>query len=340
MGRQTKLFVGVGAGVLEVTGEEGGWTVQDSNLKGSGGVRGLVIDARDPDRMYAATMRAGVQRSRDGGRTWHPANEGILYLEGYSICQQPDTGDLYVGTQPASVFKSTDGGDSWTDCPQFRTMEETLFWTFPQPPHIAHVRDIQVSTADPNLVYGAVEEGWIVRSQDGGRSWVTLKQGVEFDSHAVTLMPDDANLVLATSGRGVYRSENGGQTFERSDEGIRGAFGGGYMSPAKVHPKRPNTLFAAAAEVPPPWWRTRQQGANSHFFRSDDKGRTWRQLPQDEDVITGGPRAVAIDPDDPDRIFFGFMNGSIWMTEDGGESVHKVLEGLDGPVCAIQFAST
>ncbi|HEX6511632.1 MAG TPA: hypothetical protein VF157_04990, partial [Chloroflexota bacterium] len=289
-GKHTRLLVGVGAGLIEVSGAGDDWNVRPIGLQGAGGIRGLVIDAKDPDHMYTATMRAGVQRTCDGGRTWAGANEGVLYLEGYSICQQPQTGDLYFGTQPASVFKSTDGGDSWTDCRKLREMDETLFWTFPNPPHIAHVRDLQVSISDPNLVYGAVEEGWVVHSHDGGNSWVTLKQGVEFDSHAVTLMPDDPNLVLATSGRGVYRSENGGQTFERSDEGIKGAFGGGYMSPAKVHPERPNTLFAAAAEVPPPWWRTRKEGAHSHFFRSDDKGRSWRQLAHGDEVITGGPR--------------------------------------------------
>jgi photosystem II stability/assembly factor-like uncharacterized protein len=336
-GKQTKLFVGVGAGLLEVTGN-GSWDVKQVGLAGTGGVRGLVIDAKDPDRMYAATMRAGVQRSRDGGRTWEGANNGVLYLEGYSICQQPNTGELYLGTQPASVFKSTDGGDSWTDCRTLRDMEDTLFWTFPNPPHIAHVRDIQVSQANPSLVYGAVEEGWVVHSPDGGKSWITCKQGVEFDSHAITLMPDDVKLVLATSGRGVYRSENGGQTFERSDEGITGPRGSGYMSPAKVHPKRPKTLFASAAEMPPPWWRTRAEGANTKFFRSDDQGRSWRQLDHGGAVITGGPRAVAIDPDNPDRVFFGLMNGGIWMTDNGGETVTKVLEGLHGPVCAIEYA--
>jgi len=336
-GKQTKLFLGVGSGLLEVTGN-GSWNVRPMGLMGTGGIRGLVIDAKDPDRMYAATLRAGVQRSRDGGRTWEDANEGVLYLEGYSICQQPQTAELYLGTQPASVFKSSDGGDSWTDCSKLRDMEETLFWTFPQAPHIAHVRDIQVSAVDPKLVYGAVEEGWVVHSNDGGDSWVTLKQGVEFDSHAVTLMPDDVNVVLATSGFGVYRSEDGGRTFDRSDEGIKGQLGGGYMSPAVVHPKRPNTLYAAAAEVPPPWWRTRKPGANSHFFRSDDQGRSWQQLQHGDEVITGGPRAIAIDPEDPDRVFFGLMNGGLWMTEDGGKSVNKVLEGLEGPVGAIQFA--
>jgi photosystem II stability/assembly factor-like uncharacterized protein len=338
MTERNKLFVGAGEGLLEVSRNNGQWEAQPTGLKGAGTVRGLVIDARDPDRMYAATLLRGVQRSLDGGRTWHAANEGILYLQGYSICQQPRTGELYFGTEPASVFKSSDGGDSWTDCSTLRNMEETLFWKFPNPPHIAHVKDVQVSGADPELVYGAVEEGWVVRSSDGGRHWTTLKQGVDFDAHGVTLMPDAADVVLATTGHGVYRSENGGQTFERSDEGIKGALGGGYMSPAKLHPDQPNRLFAGAAEVPPPWWRTRKEGANSRFYRSDDKGRTWSVLAHGDDVIAAGPRAVGIDPDDPDRVFFGLSDGAVWLTEDGGRSVNKIFPRLAGPVWAIEFA--
>jgi len=109
------------------------------------------------------------------------------------------------------------------------------------------------------------------------------------------------------------------------------------MSPAKVHPKRPATMFAGAAEAPPPWWRTRKEGANTHFFRSDDQGRSWTSLSHGGEVITGGPRSVAIDPGDPDRVFFGLADGCIWSTEDGGKSVSKVLEGLEGPVWTIQF---
>ncbi|MBV9119648.1 MAG: hypothetical protein JOZ39_02990 [Chloroflexi bacterium] len=333
-GKETRLLVGVGAGLFEITGN-GSWNARPIGLMGTGGIRGLVVDSKDPARMYAATGQAGVQRSRDGGRTWEEANEGILYLEGYSICQQPTTGDIYFGTQPASVFKSSDGGDTWTDCTKLRDMPETLFWTFPRAPHIAHVKDIQVSSVDPNLVYGAIEEGWLIHSWDGGENWVTLKQGVEFDSHAVTLLPDDIDTVLATSGIGVYRSEDRGKTFARSDEGIHGHLGGGYMSPAVVHEKRPKTLFAGAAEVPPPWWMTRKEGANSHFFRSDDQGRKWSQLDHGGEIITGGPRGIAIDPENPERVFFGTMNGTLWMTEDG-EKVTKVMEGLKGPVGAIR----
>jgi photosystem II stability/assembly factor-like uncharacterized protein len=334
----TRLYIGVGAGLFEARGN-GSWEARPLGLMGKGGIRGLVVDAKDPSRLYAACGAAGVWRSLDGGRTWQEANEGVTYLEGYSLTQQPQTGELYYGSQPAAVFKSTDGGESWSHCEHLHSLPETLFWTFPQPPHIAHVKDIQVSPLDPKLLYGAVEEGWIIHSADGGQTWETLKQGVEFDSHAVTLMPDDVNLVITTSGNGIYRSENGGKTFERSDEGITGQFlPGGYMSPVAVHPKRPEVMFVGAAEVPPPWWFTRKQGANAHFYRSDDRGRSWKPIDHGDEVIRGGPRGITVDPEDPDRVFFGTMDGTVWVTEDGGRSARKILAELKGPVGAIRVA--
>jgi len=167
--------------------------------------------------------------------------------------------------EPASVFKSSDGGETSTDCRQVRNLPETQFWTFPRPPHLAHVKDIAVRQEDHKVIFGAIEEGWVIRSTDGGETWETLKQGVEFDAHFVTVMPDDPNVVVVTSGTGVYRSENGGETFVKSDRGIRGALAS-YMSPAAVHPSRPRTLFAGAADAPPPFWRARAEGANAGFL--------------------------------------------------------------------------
>ena len=81
------------------------------------------------------------------------------------------------------------------------------------------MRGIGLSASDPEIVFGAVEEGWLVRSNDGGDSWVNIKDGTEFDSHTVTVLPDGETVVSA-SGHGLYRSADGGETFAQSDAGI------------------------------------------------------------------------------------------------------------------------
>src|SRR5262245_57722340 len=249
MGKYARLLVGTVAGLFEARSTGSNWDVQPTSLMGKGAVRGLVADTNNPETLYAATAKAGFQRSDDCGSTWRELNDGIIYKDGFSLVQYPTTGDLYFGSQPASVFKSSDRGESWTECERLKAMPETNFWTFPHPPHMAHMKDLKVAR-DPNCIYGAIEEGWVVRSLDGGATWETLKQGMEFDAHYITLMADQPWTIVATSGTGVYRSENGGDTFHRSDDGIGD---NGYMSAAVHSDARPETLFAAAAELPPPF---------------------------------------------------------------------------------------
>jgi photosystem II stability/assembly factor-like uncharacterized protein len=336
------LYVGTNVGLFRATPGEGDqYSLEPCGLQGQV-VVAVLVDSADSQRLYAGTRDDGVYLSEDGGRTWRESSKGMVYREVWSMAQHPTTGELYVGTQPPAVFKSTDRGVSWTNCRSFQDMEESLFWTFPRAPHIAHVKYLHVVPEDPQKVFGAVEEGWIVRSLDGGTSWETVKQGVAFDSHAVTTVPGQPEVVIATSGAGVYRSENLGECFVRSDAGIDAGFtGGGYMSPPVVHPDRPNVFFAAGAEVPPPFWFTRDQGAKAYFYRSDDQGRTWHKLLGSgvpADGLRPAPRSCVIDPRDPDTVLFGLTDGSVLETRDGGDSFHQVASGLPGWISGLCVA--
>src|SRR5215510_939429 len=78
MGTRSGLLVGTVAGLFEAHSSGASWAAQATSLTSKGAVRGLVVDARDPEVLYAATSKAGFQRSEDGGRTWcelQPAND-------------------------------------------------------------------------------------------------------------------------------------------------------------------------------------------------------------------------------------------------------------------------
>jgi photosystem II stability/assembly factor-like uncharacterized protein len=174
------------------------------------------------------------------------------------------------------------------------------------------------------IILGAVEEGWVIRSQDGGKTWQNIKEGVEFDAHSVAVMPDNPTVVIATSGKGVYRSVNGGESFVNSSDGLDCR----YMAQLVVHPARPQVLFTAAAAVPPPFWR-RPEGAASAFYRSENQGDSWERLSGGlPSHFKAAPRTVAGDPEQPSSFFVGMTDGTVWLTKDDGDSFHQILGGL------------
>jgi hypothetical protein len=87
-------------------------------------------------------------------------------------------------------------------------------------------------------------------------------------------------------------------------------------------------LFTAGASVPPPFWR-RPEGAASGFYRSETQGRAWERLSGGlPGHIHPAPRATAGDPEDPNTFLVGLTDGSVWLSEDSGDSFRPIIEGL------------
>ncbi len=324
------LFLATGNGVFLAEGNGGGYGVRPIGLEGRGAVRRILADPSDPARLWAATERAGVWRTDDRGKSWAEKNEGLVYKHTLSLALHPATSELYAGTEPACIFRSTDGGDSWVELESLRRLRTRADWTFPGPPFVAHVRGIGLSPSDPGVIFGAVEEGWLVRSTDGGESWVNIKEGTEFDSHTVTILPDASETVVSASGKGLYRSADGGETFVDANEGIAHP----YLIDVAVHPDRPSVLFTAGAEVPPPGWG-RPEGAGAGFYRSEDGAVSWARLTGGlPERIAPAPRSIAVDPALPGTVFIGLNDGEIWSSADGGEEFSRIASGLP-PVLGI-----
>jgi len=298
--------------------------VRPLGLEGHGRVWSVVVDHRVPSRLYAGTTRGGVFRSDDAGHTWQKKSEGLFYHEVSSLVQHPKTGELYAGTRPASIFKSSDYGESWSNLDGLHTLKEMDRWTFPNPPYFPHVKAIGLAGANPKLILGAIEEGWLVRSTDGGVTWTNLQDGPEFDSHTVYAMPDDEKILVSTSGKGVYRSVDGGDHFVPANDGLNSR----YLAHLAFHPDAPQTLFTAGAEVPPPHWR-RPEGCRSQIYRSENQGRSWQALkgglPND---MRAAPRVVAGDRYAPGWVLVGMQDGDLWLSQDFGESFRRVATSL------------
>jgi photosystem II stability/assembly factor-like uncharacterized protein len=240
-----------------------------------------------------------------------------------------------VGTSPAEVYLSRDRGDTWQRCEALGRLPSTKGWTGPVPPHISRMKGFALDPEDPNPIYGAIEEGWAVRSSDGGVTWEQIATGLDHDGHWIVLIQGEPDTVVASTGAGMFRSEDAGAHWTESNTGMGSRR---YTAaPIAVHPSRPHTLLTGVTAVGPGAW-SRPQGADSAFARSEDGGRTWTVstagLPQ---PCTAPPRALASDPADPDRFYTGFTDGTVWMSRDGGVAWELVLGGLP-PVMSIAVA--
>lgn len=287
----------------------------------------VVVDIDDPDRWYLPTRNRGVMVSHDAGHSWNESNQGIVYRECWSLAQTP-TGRLLAGTGPSAIYTSDDRGDTWALSPHLMTLPERRTWEFPAPPYIAHVKNITVAHHDAERIFAAVEEGHVIRTTNGGATWESLNNGVEYDSHGVCVVPGEPDIVIVTSGTGIYRSTDGGDTFTN----VTGQITRRYMAPPVNHPDRPATIFTGGGATAPPYWR-RPRGACGAVYRSSDAGATWSQLdgglPND---YVGAPTRLAIDPTEPDHVVIGMSNGTVWRTDDGGESISQFASELGGIV--------
>jgi len=327
-------YAGTTDNLFEIAGDGASCDVRplDPRVGGSDmeGVRAILVDQHHPRRLYVGTQTDGVQRSRDGGASWEPASEGMIHRNVWALAQHSATGDLYVGTEPASVFRSTDGGDSWEDLPMLRTLPETKEWWFPMPPHVAHVRGITLQADDPSDIFCAIEDGWLVRSRDGGESWRQVRAGVHCDAHMVTVVPDDPSIVYVSTGNYGFRSTDGGATFVDARQGLDR----GYMAGVVVHPARPNVLLTAASHPPGAWFRP-GNGAETEVYRSRDAGLSWKRVVEGlEESERWGTWAIAGDPVDPDTAFVGFFDGRIFVTQDGGDSFREIGT-VEGPLLTM-----
>jgi photosystem II stability/assembly factor-like uncharacterized protein len=288
----------------------------------------------DPRRLYAGSTRAGFFVSEDQGESWREMNRGMRYKDVWSIAQHPQTKTLWAGTCPTDVFRSDDHGETWRECESLQMLRTTQGWTGPVPPHVSRMKSLAIDPHDPAAVYGAIEEGWAVRSLDGGASWEQLAEGMDHDGHWITVMPDDSNVVIATGGKGVFRSTDRGATFTKAK-----GFDEYHYTPAYVvvRPSRPHELLTAATAIGPGGWN-KPEAPGLAFARSEDQGETWRILEHAVDAdFHPVPRGLVGDPDDPEVCFAGMTDGSVWMSRHGGERFERILGGLP-PISSLAIA--
>jgi photosystem II stability/assembly factor-like uncharacterized protein len=236
---------------------------------------------------------------------------------------QPYT--FYIGMCNGGVWKTNDAGRTWK--PIFDDQPTgSIGW-------------VAVAPSDPNVIYVGSGEGLprpdlstgdgIYRSGDAGQTWTHLGLRDAQQIPKIAVDPKNANrLFVAALGhpygpnaeRGIFRSTDGGRTFERVlyvDENTGG-------KDVDIDPSNPDTVFATLWEQRQgPWENAAWNGTHGGIFKSTDGGTTWKplKLGLPEGLIDA---ELAIAPTNPRRLYAtvdaGDEGTGVYRSDDAGET--------------------
>ncbi|PSQ02672.1 hypothetical protein BRC92_08270 [Halobacteriales archaeon QS_4_69_31] len=245
----TTVYAALNDRLLVVRETTDGWTATE-RLAGRD-FESVAADPAVPDRAFAGTVEAGVQRTTDGGETWERvAGDGpgaTVDDRVTSLATSPhDPGVVWAGTEPSAVYRSSDGGETWAALPPLTDLPSSDRWSFPPRPHTHHVRWLEPDPHDPERLYVAIEAGALVRTDDGGDTWQDHPEGGRRDNHTLATHPDAEGRVYTAAGDGYAQSDDGGDTWAYPQEGLAHRYVWGMAVPRSD----PDTVVVSAASGP------------------------------------------------------------------------------------------
>jgi photosystem II stability/assembly factor-like uncharacterized protein len=288
-------------------------------------------------RIFAGTHgNGGLWSSDDGGTSWVEKTCGLGSKHIYTVAAQlrGEKAVIWVGAEPPMLLRSTDLGESFVELPGIRNVPDTDQWTFPPPPHVAHVKHVAFHPAIPGTLYVCIEQGALLKSTDDGQSWRELHgyeqpdMDIKFrhDLHRVAILPSNPQVIYCSAGEGVYVSRNGGGEWQQLQSRFDRI---GYPDCLFLDPRDERVIYVGGAGDAPREWRTTRI-SRAGVIRSGDGGATWQEVMGGLPVpIKGNIEAMAHHhAGDYLAIVAGTATGEVYLTEDDGKYWQCVASGL------------
>lgn len=238
--------------------------------------------------------------------------------------------EYYVAAASGGVFKTSNGGSDWV--PVFDGQTSLSIGDIAIDP--SNTNRVWVGTGEVNAGGGslAYDGDGVYLSEDGGQSWTNKGLSEVGNIGKVLIDPNNAqNIFVGAMGplfrndanRGVYRSQDGGQTWTQS---LFVSDSTGIVDMA-IHPTNGQIVYAAA------WQRVRRPqyrsygGMTSGLYRSIDGGENWAELTNG--LPTPGNQkgriSIAIAPSNPDVLYARYADATgniqgVYRSSDGGDS--------------------
>ncbi|MBN2389518.1 MAG: hypothetical protein JXR84_02260 [Anaerolineae bacterium] len=306
------VYLGGGASGTWKSDDKGqNWYLSTNGITALG-VDDMAASPIRPEILYVAAEHAGAYMSNNAGHSWSQLD--MAFPAAFAVAVDPEhPSAAYVGSV-FGIYRNPNGGADWEFVPMPITYHH-------------HIDAIAIAPSAPSVIYAGGRNGEAFshdqnigvafRSSDYGANWEEITVGYPISiASTIAVDPLDSQIVyLATgdqadpmdrsSGLGVFRSTNGGQTWTPIMEGM----GHVPVVALAIDPDHPQTLYAAA------WLTDTMQAA---IYRSDNGGNLWHGVGLGENVSWWGGNLV-IDPLATNILYAGTAQG-LFRSIDGGVS--------------------
>ena len=322
------------------------WLSERFNAGWAGNPVGFGVAPGTPDVVYA-TDYGRTLRTLDGGASWQavystrtPAGgwttNGLDVTTCYGVHFDPfDSRHMFISYTDIGLFASDNDGASWYSATRSGVpgpWVNTTYWMEFDPHVRGRMWAVMSGVHDlprPKMWQGRSPEtydGGVVRSDDGGGTWRVQNTGMP-QTAATHILRDPAGALYVTGfGRGVFKSTDGGERWALKNAGIEGA----QPLAWRLARDTKGTLYLVVA-------RRSDDGSFANagdgaLYRSTDGAEHWTRIPLLRGV--NGPSGLAIDPQDPGRLYLaawgrstpqGAEDGGIYLSTDAGATWRRVL---------------
>ena len=196
--------------------------------------------------------------------------------------------------------------------------------------------------SQPRTFYMGVASGGLFRTTDGGTTWAPISDGkIPLGSMgSIAVSDSDPNIIYVgtgsdgvrsnvSTGRGVYRTTDGGATWQ-----FAGLYNAGQIGAVRIHPTNPNVAWVAA------YGDAFKRNAERGVFKTEDAGKTWRKVLYINDGV--GAMDVELQPGNPNVVYAwmsrlerkpwtiisGSRDGGFFKSIDGGNTFSHIISGL------------
>ncbi len=357
---KVRVLVGTRKGAFILTADQGRaqWDISGPHFAGWEiyHVNGSPVD---PNRLYASQSSGWfgqlIQRSDDGGQTWEPVGNEFPYdgvpgtHQWYDGTQHPwefkrvwhlepsltDRDTVYAGVEDAALFRSSDGGLTWHELSGLRGHDTGPDWQPGAGGMCLHT--ILLDPQDPNRIFIAISAAGAFRTDDAGRTWKPINQGLRSEFipdptapvghcvHRIALHPSRPNTLFMQKHWDVMRSDDAGESWREVSGGLPSDFG----FPVAVHAHEPETIYVVPiksdSEHFPP-------GGKLRVYRSRTGGDEWEALthglPQSDCYVNVLRDAMAVDSLDSCGVYFGTTGGQVYASPDSGDTWAAIVRDL------------